>query len=215
MIVIDPDCCDKLHARLNAGRAWDDLLGPLRISDRRVRRDPSVLQRELARAILRRDAARSDETSPIVPTFAPPGLHPVAAAILGHYGIDPVALAIVTEATGSSIDLSDDDGTLLGFWSKAGEDDAVLSVHLSAKAVWEHVGREHTVEMFERMPDTLVVGLGGVALARVVSHPALDPLALTIIGAEIYDKNGSTILNLAPLGTKADEQGKQTCIHHA
>lgn len=200
-ITVDASSARKILSRFGRNRRWRKVAASFGLDADMLKGKAEAFGRHLSDALLEPCGSRLEAVRKVSPQFAEPSLHPVADGVLRHYGVTAIDLAILCEAADSSIDFDLDDGTAIGFWHRQGEVEAVMSVHLSADAVWEHVDHGHTVEIFQPLPHTVVVGLGGRALKDVLSHPAIDPLDLVIESAEAYDKNHSTILNLAPLPT--------------
>lgn len=101
----------------------------------------------------------------------------VARTLLAHEGCDPDAVAVLAAfAMGLGIRDGDDERVAVIEVGKGGACVRRLEVH-SGPVSWH---QDHTLEIHETLPDTVQIAAAGMPLARLVSHPALDPLALTI-----------------------------------
>lgn len=119
-------------------------------------------------------------------------IDPLTATILAEMGIDPLLCAWVGLVAGC-VDLDDDENgriaATIDGTSPASSQDNWTTCTLHRTMIW--APREITLT--ETLPHTVLSAVEGLPLAAVLSHPALDRHALTILSSEV-DERGSTVV---------------------
>lgn len=106
----------------------------------------------------------------------------IGARLMAHVGIDPLVLTWISNVTRSHctlFDRADNHAAEVGTQAIGGESET--SVGLDGSTVWDCTG----CILVRSLPETVMASAAGRPLVDILSHPVLDPLALTMTGTEV------------------------------